>query len=91
MTLSLLKLCYEFTIKSRLSPKWNEIHEWLVKGNDVFITGKTLAISKSHNNLLYFIITVKELDININSNQIILSITPLKIIFKHLKVSKCLN
>ena len=59
MTLSLLKLCYEFTIKSRLSPKWNEIHEWLVKGNDVFITGKTLAISKSHNNLLYFIITLK--------------------------------
>ena len=45
MTLPLLKHCYEFTLKGRLTPKWNEIDEWLVKGNDIFITGKTLALS----------------------------------------------
>ena len=60
MTLSILQLCYQFTLIARLAPKWNEIGKWLLKGilpilytvhvyivgNDIFETGRGQGLSK---------------------------------------------
>jgi hypothetical protein len=67
---SLLVACYKFTLLARMTPKWVQIGQWILKGNEIFETGRSSGLT---------------LEVSIANGTITLSIKPIKLTMNFLK------